>query len=375
MKIGLLTFHRADNYGALLQVYALQEALKKCGHEVEIIDYRCDAIENDYVNKILPPLRKNIIAWFMSLMHRLYVMPKKNKKKSKCIKFREDFLKLSCSVKSNEDRKKIQETFDVIITGSDQIWSSKLTAGKDDWYCFKQESNIGADIVAYGASVGNLSKFVENFELFKSDLAKYKMISVREDETRDFLKSKLSISVEKVVDPTLLIEKKSWDKLISKNTMKINGDYILYYDVERNFVAKEIALKISKTNKIKLVHFDPSFKLINKGFFAQEVGPCEFLSLIRNAKYVVTSSFHATVFAVLFEKQFITVPHPQTGARVKTLLNDFSLENRICETTEDYSQERIDAKINYESAFSKLDVLKNASIDYLLQCMKKVTDK
>ena len=145
MKIGIITFHRADNYGALLQTYGLQEAVRKLGHDVEIIDYRCDAIENAYVYKKIPKLRKKIVKWLFDLLIR---NPKKNNKRDRCQSFRKKYLHMTDSVKTIEERKTIQKSFDVIITGSDQIWNSKITKGKDDWYCFKQDSFSGARIIS-----------------------------------------------------------------------------------------------------------------------------------------------------------------------------------------------------------------------------------
>lgn len=344
MKIGIITFHRADNYGALLQVYALQKNLMDLGHNVEIIDYRCDAIENIYVYKIIPKLRKNIFKWLFSL---LVVNPQKIMKRDRCNEFRNAYLKLSDSVKTTDDRKQIQYLYDIIITGSDQIWSDKLTKGKDDWYCFKQEGYSKAKIISYGASVGNLERFKNCFKQYYFDLKKYCSISVREQEVADFLSEELNQKVYKVFDPTLLLSNFYWDDLVKKSSLNVKQEYVLYYDAEFNSVSMEIAKKISSVFEIKLVHFCKLIKMVLRGQLVEQAGPCEFLSLIKNAKYVVTSSFHATVFSVIFEKQFVTVPHPSTGSRVRDLLNSIGLNSRMVESFEHFSVDMIDDTINY----------------------------
>ena len=369
MKIGIITFHRADNYGAVLQAYALQETLRNLGNDVEIIDYRCDAIENDYIYQVIPAFNSNIFLWTINFINRFYVVHKKRIKGKKCKKFRKDYLILSPSVKTRKDREIIQKEYDLIITGSDQIWSIKLTSGKDDWYCYKQENMTGAQIVSYGASVGNLELFKHNFELFRNDLKMYKKISVREDETKEYLEKELSRCVQRVVDPTILLEKKYWDDIVKDEKSVINDDYVLYYDVEGNEIAKRIALSIAKKNKLKLAHFDTSLKLILTEHFVQEAGPLEFLSLIKNAKYVVTSSFHATVFSVIFEKSFVTIPHPKTGARVRCLLLDLGLGERIVSQFDDSSVDVIKQDIDYNKVGRTINKMRTQSLIYISECI------
>lgn len=368
MKIGILTFHRADNYGALLQAYALQETLKALKQDVEIVDYRCEAIENDYVYNAIPSVQKNIFRWSKNLIKNLYVVSKLNSKKIRCAEYRANYLQLGKSVQSVSDRETVGKRYDLIITGSDQIWNSKLTLGKDDWYCFKNESEKGVSVVSYGASVGSLEVFREIFDLYKKDLLRYSKISVRETDVQAFLQTNLSVPIKKVLDPTLLMGQEAWNELVPSAKMRINRPYVLYYDVEHNPIAQSIARKVSEEFGLKLVHFDPSL-IRKKGRYVQNAGPCEFLWLIKNAQFVITSSFHATVFSVIFEKKFIVVPHPQTGARVRSLICDLNLNSRICNEVGAYSKEKINAVVDYDMAFERLKELQKDSFEYLVQCI------
>lgn len=337
MKIGILTFHRADNYGALLQVYALQQKLVLMGNEVQVVDYRCKPIEDDYVYHIFPRLRKNIIRWILELLRNVYIVRKKKEKASKCRDFRDKYLNLSKSVIDEIDRENIRKEFDLIVTGSDQIWNAKLTFGKDDWYCFSQE-NTNKLLVSYAASVGNVNLFDSYFTDYIKDLQKYTYISVREDDAKKYIENKINRQVYKVCDPTLLIKKEMWFTLIDSLNKRNEKKYLLYYDVELNEEAKRIALALSRRYNLKLVHFNNSIRMIFEGKYMQNAGPVDFLWLIKNAEIIVTSSFHATLFSVMFNKTLISVPHPFTGSRVRSLLSDFKLNGNICENYEDLKE-------------------------------------
>ena len=331
MKIGTLTFHRADNYGALLQSYALYKKLKNLGHEARIVDYRSHEIEKAYYKcKYLPHIDKNILRWCWRLFRNFFIVPKLNKKRKKCHKFRDKYFQMTESVLTKEDRKKVENEFDLILTGSDQIWNPEITGGKDDWYCFKR-SDGKAKVAAFAASVGSLQNFKEVFPKYKDDLNKYDAISVRETDIYEFLKENIQAPVVNIIDPVFLLDKKEWDELA---LCPIKEKYLFYYDVEKNPVSYTLARKIAKEENLLLVHFDSKY-FYEKGFMAN-AGPEEFVGLIRNAEYVVTSSFHATAFSIIYRKKFISAIHPTTGARVRSLLTNLGLENRIVECVEDF---------------------------------------
>lgn len=368
MKVGILTFHRADNYGAVLQAYALANTINKLGIDVEIIDYRCKAIENDYIYKVFVPIRKNLLKWVYELLIRSRKSRRLLEKKHKFSKFRDDYFKMSRSVSSIEDRKEIEKDYDLIITGSDQIWSRKLTLGTDYWYIFNKSTNVS--VVSYGASVGNLSEFMNNLDDVREILKSYDFISVRENDAQKALSNELNRQVYKVLDPTLLMDTSDWTSIASDYYTK--SKYVLYYDVEHNPISKEIACKLAAEKNMKLIHFNLRMRGLNK-IYAENAGPLEFLGLIKNASYIVTSSFHATVFSVLFKKNFITVPHPKTGERVKTLLKDFGLEDRIIEDSTRQKIEVIDSTIDYKTVDEKINDLKSTSYEYIHMCVDNVT--
>lgn len=371
MKIGIITFHRADNYGALLQTYALQRKFVEKGNSVDIIDYRCTAIEKWYVYNWLPFPRKNVIAWCMECISNPYVIPKKRIMSKRCSTFRDKFLHISRSYNRPEDRLTVQKAYNLIVTGSDQIWNIGITDGKDDWYCFKKNVDM-CTIVAYGASVGNQKAFSNEIKCFKAELENYDMISTREKETKDYLDEILNKEVFCVLDPTLLVTRTEWDNLVSNSEMKIDYKYIIYYDVSKNVEAEKIARDLAKKTGYKLLHFNRTLKMLFRGGYVQEAGPIEFLWLIKNAEYVVTSSFHATVFSIIFEKNFWVVPHPQTGERVRSLLYDIHLEDHIVEGFKDYVQNGQVKITHFTEAKELLDLERKKSEAYIDACMAKV---
>ena len=232
MKVGIITFHRADNYGAMLQTLALMNVIKQMEYNVDIIDYRCPAIENFYKCRYLPHFHYNPLGYIREFFYNLKWTPILKRKSHKCEIFRKNYYKMSKSVFSDNDRLEIENNYSLILTGSDQIWKTSITHGKDDWYAFKKKSE-SAIIASYAASVGSLSVFRQYYKIYESDLKKYDFISVREQNLQSFLSQKLNKDIFIVADPTLVVDSKLWYE-VTKNISKRKKSYILYYDVDYN---------------------------------------------------------------------------------------------------------------------------------------------
>lgn len=370
MKAGIITFHRADNYGALLQMLGLYRALEDRGVEPQIVDYRCAAIEDFYDYRLIPKRRRNIVLWGKTFLFNLRSHSKLKTCSAKCGAFRETYLSLSRPVSSEADRADIEREYDFIVTGSDQIWNYALTKKVDSWYAFKRSAPGQCVLASYAASIGDEKRFQEHAEEYKKALSDYDFLSVREKDAQVCLQNLLNRNVEYVLDPTLLLPTDYWESIQAKAAVNIDQPYVLYYDAAYNKTARRIAQAAAKAKKMPLVHFYPG--LIEKNsLYVQDAGPEDFLALIKNAHCVVTSSFHATVFAILFQKQFITVPHPRTGVRVRNLLLDFHLDDRLCETASDFSTAMIDRDINYERAFSRLRERQKESFSFIDKIIEK----
>ena len=369
-RIGIITFHRADNYGAVLQSYALQKLFEQRGENVQVIDYRCEEIEKNYGCIEFPKIGYNIIAWIKRILYWRYSRELIEKKTKRFDKFRKDYLKLTEPLKSHEDRMLVGERFDLIVTGSDQVWNPNITNGVDEWYFFNDDNmNTHPKLASYAASLGNTDDFDKWFKQIRSILLGYDSISVRERSAYLYLKEKLpekNITVN--LDPTLVIAPEVWYGITNSKRI-IKERYIFYYDAAQNDTAKVLAEQIANKLGLKIVHYNSTMYRTPGTIYAVDSGPIEFLNYIRHAEMVVTSSFHGTVFSLIFKKQFLAVAHPKLGGRIKDLLIQLGLENHIYVAEQEKSIELlkpIDYNITQER-LNKIRLESSAFIDFLCE--------
>lgn len=322
MKIGIITFHCADNYGAVLQCYALQEYLKSSGHEVCIIDY-----QPSYLLKVYNPkfnwkttylYFKNkkklpLIRTFSLFIKSLNNYPFLSKKHKQFNEFRKNFLNTT-----NEDK------FDLVIAGSDQIWSARITGGELDQRYFLTDFNAPTKKIAYAASCGGIVE--KNIDLFKEYIQTLDNISTRELVLANQI-NKMGIKATAVLDPVFLLNKTDWNKLINK-TAPLKEKYLLLYNVSRENTDNYIksAIKFAKENNLKIILLGKDKRLKCKQI--RSASPIEFLSYIYNAEYVYTTSFHATALSIILRKDFF-VFKPDSPDRILNILEKSNLQKNI----------------------------------------------
>lgn len=295
MRIGILTFHRAHNYGAVLQCYALQEVLKSMGHEVSVIDYQSKTLLNCYKVFDYHRFCKKNLAKVIKEIRLLSARRKRsngfNLFISRCLN--------TVPVES------IMETpFDFIIVGSDQVWNFNLTKGFDNYYWGLFKHPTSTKLLSYAASMEEIwSK--EDEPKLRSCLNNFSAISVREES----LKLKLSTictdkEITMVVDPTLLIDTVVWDRIAKKPS--IAEPYLLLYQVRNNQKCHDIATKIAKEKGLRLIALSAAVNKLNS---KEAVGasPEEFLGWFKYASFVVCASFHGTVFSLVFQRPFYSI--------------------------------------------------------------------
>lgn len=329
-KVGILSFHGADNYGAVLQNYGLQQAVISLGHSVETIDYKCEKIVNSYhvwrqLNYEKHALRKvkNRVADVVNYQQAA-------KRKKRFVQFRETYLCLSEKV---YDSKNISEAqYDLFITGSDQVWNKNIIGMEDtDVYTL---AFTGEKKAAYAASCGDIAKLVDQ----KDSIAQLLKITVREKELCDELK-KNNIQSEIVCDPVFLLEKARWLKLAGMISAK-NQKYVFMYCVCNSEITLPIARLIADRKEWALRipgRYNKSIVRSGKCKRVFSDGPLEFLAEIEGAEVIVTSSFHGTAFSLLLEKEFVAVL-PESGSRVRNLLQFLGLEERIVSDLDEFRQ-------------------------------------
>lgn len=314
--VAVITFHRHNNYGAVLQCYALQQILKKLGYEPSVIDYRCKIDEHPLSIEAIKS--RGFIRCVISALGKISRIPRFYK----FYKFRK---KLDLTEKFNKQRlHNISESFDCYIAGSDNIWNAQIT-GLDSAYFLdfvyeKRKRNT------YAASFGSdtiCEKFKEKYYKYLSGINTFLM---REDTGLEIVAGICGLSGKRVLDPTLLIDRNEWDCILNLGSIK--DRYVFAYQlVPSSFFLKK-AVKIANQLKCKLIVVPFAQGRFMKCCNKPGIGPEEWMAAIKNAEYVITDSFHGCVFSILFHKKFNAVIS-QLGTRIYSLLDMLGLENRV----------------------------------------------
>lgn len=369
MKIGILTFHRALNYGAVLQVYALQATLQELGCNVEIIDYRPKCIEDPYkVFNIRNFLAKNPLRIPKKVVLETLLLNKRKRRYNRFGSF--DKRCLSISSRAFTDIEDFPLNYDCYIIGSDQIWNEDITKGFDPiyWGDFKCKLGEGQRVISYAASrpVRNLDDKIK--EGIRLKLRNFDTLSVREQSLNDQLSSFSEVPITTVLDPTLLKKGDFWSNISKKPKEVVSGKFILCYKVMESNVLDEVLLSLFEATSLSVVHLTQGVPMasLKKGYYA-DASPEEFLWLIQNAEYVVTTSFHATVFSILFKKIFFVVPGHNAGgdSRSRALLSTVGLDNRFVSSKEDITLELLNEPIDFDRVNKILDCEREKAMSFL----------
>lgn len=369
MKIGIITFHNAHNYGAMLQAFALSKKLKENKTlEIKIINYYNYKIYKQY--KIIRPFCKNPLR----LLKRLYEDITNYNLKKKRYKNFNIFITTKCKLSnktfSKEETEKECNDYDVLITGSDQVWNPQIVGQLSDIYTL----NFGKKQIkriSYAASVGDPMQINLKKDEFFEKLSLLDFISVREVETQNKLSEIIKKPIEVVLDPTLLIEKEDWDKEI-ENIPSEKEKYILAYVIEPDEEYFKIVNDLSIKTGLKVIHFgikNKGYKYVLKSAYTE--GPLEFVNYIKNAEFVVATSFHATVFSIIFNKKFWIIPHRKTGGRVTNLLDKLNISSRAISSFDDFTKKNYDENIDYDKTNIILEEERKKSIEWLINSIRK----
>lgn len=359
MRIGILTFHNAINYGAVLQTYATQQLLLSMGHEVEVIDYHNYAIDEDYKRldfsfKLMPKKKMwNIPKYIIST----YLFKKKREIFNS---FLQSHIILSKKRYNQSLIPPIFKGYDAIFIGSDQLWNKSLTGGFDDvyWGNFKRDNKC--KVIAWSICMNKIFDDLESETYIKNNISNFNYISVRENDLKKYLQ-KISLKpVSLTLDPTFVVDSSVWSNLcVSVN----NKDYILVYSVVSIPETEKVARRLAKKTGLKIIYINPGIVGIKYKNHKKTAGIIEFISYIKNARYVVTSSFHGVAFSVIFKKQFFCVVDPYKGnARVSSLLFNLDLSNRIVTFDECFDEMSI---CNYSDIDNKIVNMRKESINFI----------
>lgn len=361
MRIGILTFHNAINYGAVLQCYALKEFLIQRGHDVQVIDYRVPAIEG---YKSLLSFRllskqkgvfKKIVFFLLSLV--LY------RRKRKVVDVFDGFLKSKLNLsKRVHSSNEMPTGYDYVFFGSDQIWSPRICNGFDPilWGQFKKDST---KFVTYAASFGELSFLSdEQWAYIKKHIGVFDFVSVRENVVKDVLCERTKTPIDCCIDPTLIVDK----NVLLSNVKRPNLDnYILLYNVTKDNKSIDFACRIAARLKCKVVFVEvkPNLHLKKKKgvIYKEGISPEEFLGYINYARLVVGNSFHLVALSIVMETNFYSLDSYRPE-RVLNLLNQLGLSERHKKSSDIIGDM---ADVDFSEVRSKLHLLKENSLSYI----------
>ncbi len=383
-KTALVSCYFKNNYGSLLQAYATQKILDDMGIENETIN-----IDNNIDFK--KGKRKYYLGQVTNFtfiksklgMIKLKLDKKLNKNLGKNIsirdkKFKEfrSYFKLTDSIDTYADLTKACDNYENVVVGSDQLWLPVNIVA--DYYTLNWVPD-NVNKVAFSTSFG-VSTVPEKYkEQYKRFLNRIDNLSIREEAGRKLIKDLIGKDVQVVCDPTLLFNKEEW-MTIQKEEPITDGKYILCYFLGNSIEYRKFAERLKEKTGYKIVslnHLDEYVKYSDK--FADEtpydVGPCEFLNLIRNAEYVCTDSFHGTVFSLINNKNFYVFRRynkkskVSTNSRLESLLGIVELKERLLEGTENI-EDVIKMTIDYNKVNSKLESFRNESKEFLKKALK-----
>jgi len=338
-ETGILTFHRAVNYGAALQAIALKEKISFYT-QTEIINYICPYIENYY-----KPFNKNLLKGII----RFLLLKKRDKR----------FEKFVSKMSSEKIYNKVDlhnAEYEKIIVGSDQVWNYGCS-GADEAYLLP---NVNTKKYSYAASFGVSELPKEQVPIFKECLSTFRFLSVREKTGKEICKKQLGLSAEVVLDPTLLLTKREWADLL-KLLEKPKG-YVLMYSLDINKKIKETAKKVSKQLRLPIYNITISSKDFFGNKTIKNAGPKEWVELFYNATFIVTDSFHGTAFSVNFNKPFYSFANNERASRIVDLLDTLGLQKRLNVDLEDINAQD---QLDYISVNEKLEEERKKSNSFI----------
>lgn len=369
MKIKTITCHDVYNVGASLQAYALQTYLTELGHDVEIIDYKPEYLRGHF--KLWGINNPRFDRFILRDLYCLAKLPKRlknrfGKRKREFDHFTRTYLTVTKhTYHSNDELKENPPDADVFFAGSDQIWNTFFNNGKDPAFYleFVPKGKVKA---SYAASFATEDVQTDYKEKIAQWLNNMDYISVRELSGVSILK-KLGINNGKqVLDPVFLLNRKVWERLAHNWKNPEKSPYILVYDFDNNNEIKQFVQNFSRKYGWKVISMLESSYYQND--YSKE-GPIAFLSLIQNARVVVSNSFHATAFSIIFEKEFWVFNRKEKiNTRMRDLLTLVGLEHRL-NTKETHTQ------INYKDVKDKLEIAIGDSKEYISKVLQGVNNE
>lgn len=384
-KIGVCACYNTKNYGSMLQSLATGKILEKQGYSYEFIRYTrkptvglilksLDRIPEMVKGKRLNAERQRALSKYPDVVSGI-------KRRNACFDsfMNQNFTNMSPAYDTFEQLTQAARGYDAVMVGSDQLWRPEgYSTGFYNLMFVPDE----VPKIAYATSFGVSQIPERKKKIAKTFLNRIERISVRELRASEMIKELIGRDVPTVVDPTLLFTGEEWRKIIPSKTV-VDEKYIFCYLLGSNPQHRKWVEELKKQTGYKIVtipHLD-EFVESDVGFGdyqLYDVGPAEFVYLIRNAEYVCTDSFHGTVFSILNHKQFVTFNRFADGSRnsrnsrIESLLSQTDLGKRRMTRKEQSIVDLVSAELDYECVDTKLNQMRNRSVEYLSSALECV---
>ncbi|MDD4274333.1 MAG: polysaccharide pyruvyl transferase family protein [Desulfobacter postgatei] len=380
-KIGLVTATNV-NYGSNLQSYALYMYLTNKGYSLEVIEYKKTKTFKQLVRIFNFTLVKEKLKYLYRDIYCRFFMPKvylnMRERSNLFMDFKDQHFNLSEVYVGEKALKEGARNYKVVILGSDQLWNPVNLGADFATLSFVQDGTL---TITYAPSFG-----VSSIPFYQKNrtcnyLKRIDYISVREESGKKIIKDLVGRDVPVVCDPTILVDKMYWSDLKGERRI-IEGEYILCYFLGRNKKHREFASRLRAESGLKIVSLLYIDDFVKDDYhFADitpfDIGPAEFVNLISNASYVLTDSFHGTIFSILYEKKFFSFSRfsekskSSTNSRIDFLLQQIGIPERKLTGAEEVSK-CLSLSINYSQVEDKLNQFRKFSRQYLENALSNV---
>lgn len=360
MKIKTITCHDVYNVGASLQAYALSEYLRQQGHEVENINYKPPYLQHYRLSGVTNPVYDKPV---LREIYQILKFPGRlkgrfSKRKKVFDDFTEHYLPVTeKKYTSNQELKSQVPEADLYIAGSDQIWNPLFQNGKDPAF-FLQFAPENIRKISYAASFAVDSLAEEDKKRMKHWLHYFDAISVREKSGVSLLRE-MGVEGEHVCDPVFLLLRSEWELFATDSPYK---SYLFVYDFDNSSIVQSIAKNIAEKKNLKIVSV---FPWKEADCICKNIGPKEFIGLIQNAEIIISNSFHATAFSLIFHKEFYVLNRQEKiNTRMRDLLEDMGLQDHLVASIEEVEKAT-------EAEWSQID----KRLENMMDCSKMFLKK
>lgn len=369
MKLGILTFPNSKSYGAALQMFALYQACREMGYDTQIINYH-----NLWMKKekhlVAQPGKKEAVIWAKKILNEMMHLPMK----IGFARFEHQMVMFPKKAFSNKEQlREIAENYGAVICGSDQVWNPDIT--NFDLSYFLDFCGTKTTRISYAPSFG-VECLSEAFgKKVRAELEKFQNISIREESGGQIIHDLTGQEATLVIDPTLLLDAQQW-RAYEKIQPQAQGEYILYYTIRSSHTLWKHCLDLAKKTNMKILRIGANMitkhlKKTDGVEYICDASPAQWLYLVRNARYVVTNSFHGTAFSVNYRKDFYVEFSSLTNTRLSNIVSLLGLQERVLSE----GVQIVPSSVDYSKTEEVLPLMKKTSVAFLEQALTAAAEK